>query len=93
MDKLNVNATGLALSITSGIVYIICAIISWISPRTLIGFANYLEHSIDLTSVAIKSLNLGNVIIGLIIILIISYLVGVIFALLYNKLIKVMGGN
>jgi len=93
MDKLNVNATGLALSITSGAVYIVCAIVSWISPRTLIGFANYLEHSIDLTSVAIKSLNLGNVIIGLIIILIIAYLIGIVFALLYNKFTKTMGGN
>ena len=88
MGKLNTNKVGLTLAITSVIVYVICAILYWILPETLIGYANYLFHGIDISLIADKTMTLGNTILGLVLIFISSYLIGLLFTVLYNYLNK-----
>ena len=88
MGKLNTNKVGLTLAITLVIVYIVCATLYWILPETLIGYANYLFHGIDISLIADKTMTLGNTIVGLILIFISSYLIGMLFAGLYNHLNK-----
>ena len=88
MSKLNTKAVGLTLATTSVIVYVICAILYWILPETLIGYANYLFHGIDISLIADKTMTLGNTIVGLVLIFISSYLIGLLFAALYNYFSK-----
>jgi len=84
MDKLNGKVVGFALGTTSIIIYIICAILYWIIPSTLISYANYLFHGIDLSLISNKTMAFGSIIIGLVLIFVSSYLIGLLFAALYN---------
>ena len=88
MDKLNGKVVGFALGTTSIIIYIICAILYWIIPSTLISYANYLFHGIDLSLISNKTMTFGSTIIGLILIFASSYLIGLLFAALYNYFSK-----
>lgn len=88
MDKLDNKVVGLALATTSVILYIICAVLYWVIPETLVNYANYLFHGIDITLITNKSMTFGNTIIGLILIFISSYLIGALFASLYNYFVK-----
>lgn len=88
MDKLNNKIVGLALATTSAILYLICAVFYWLFPKGIMNYANYMFHGIDLSSIASKTMTLGNTIIGLILIFVSSYLVGILFASLYNYFIK-----
>jgi len=86
MDNLNTKTTGLALGITSAIIYIICAATYWIWPNLVINYSNYLFHGVDITAITNKAITFGNTIIGLIIIFVSAYLIGILFAALYNSL-------
>ena len=88
MDKLNNKVIGLALATTSVVLYVICALLYWIIPETLVNYANYLFHGIDITLITNKSMTLGSTVIGLILIFVSSYLIGTLFASLYNYFIK-----
>mgnify|MGYP001603824989 FL=1 len=84
MDKLNNKIVGFALATTSAILYLICAVFIWLFPKGTMNYANYMLHNIDLGSIASKTMTLGNTIIGLILIFVSGYLVGILFASLYN---------
>jgi len=84
MGKLDTKTVGLTLATTSVVVYAVCAILYWMLPETLIGYANYLFHGIDISLIADKTITLGNTFIGLVLIFISSYLIGALFAVLYN---------
>ncbi len=84
MDKLNSKVVGLTLGTTSVVIYVICAVLYWLTPSTLIGYANYLFHGINISLITNKSITFGNTIIGLILIFVSSYLIGVLFVALYN---------
>ena len=60
MDNLNTKATGLALGITSAIIYIICAATYWIWPNLVINYSNYLFHGVDITAITNKAITFGN---------------------------------
>ena len=88
MDKINSRVVGITLAITSIVIYIMCAVLYWIIPETLTKYVNYLFHGIDISLITNKAMTLGNTIIGLVLIFISSYLVGVLFASLYNYFSK-----
>ncbi len=88
IQKLNVKAIALASALVGGILYILCALLSWISPNSIVNLGNYLAHSIDLTKIMRTSITLSSTIIGLVLTLILAYLIGGLFAWIYNKLIK-----
>ena len=88
MDELNKKVVGLSLGITSTIIYLICAIWYTIAPKSLIGYGNYLFHGIDLSSITSKTITFSSVVIGLILIFISGYLIGILFVMLYNYFIK-----
>ena len=84
MDELNKKVVGLTLGFTSAIVYVICAVWYAIAPKSLIGYGNYLFHGIDLTSIATKTVTFSSAIIGLVVIFVSGYLIGTLFAALFN---------
>ena len=86
--KTNIKAFALASALVCGIIYIICALLSWISPAFIVGIGNYLAHSVDLTKIMRTGVTLSSAIIGLILTLIIAYLIGGLFAWVYNRFSK-----
>ena len=84
MEKLNKKVVGLSLAIVNAIVYTICVLTYWTAPNTLIAYGNYLFHSVDFGSIAVKSITFIDALIGLVLIFISSYLIGLLFATLYN---------
>lgn len=80
------HPTGLALSITTGVIYSLCAFFIVLAPTGAIKFFNYWFHGIDLSKIlVIPSITLGKFIVGLITIMLFGYLTGVLYAWLYNK--------
>jgi len=88
MNGLNKKVVGLSLATASAIVYMICVLAYWIAPNTLIVYGNYLFHSVDLGSIAVKSVTFIDALIGLVLIFVSGYLIGLLFAGLYNYFIK-----
>ena len=88
MGRFNVNVTGLTLAITSAIIYLVCAIAYWFWPNLVINYGNYLFHGIDITAITSKTITFGNALVGLVIIFVSAYLIGILFAKLYNSLTK-----
>jgi len=88
LEKLNTKVTGLALATTSGILYIICAIWFWLSAKTALLYFDSLFHGIEVSAIAEQSLTFGSTILGLVLIVISAYAIGVLFAMLYNYFSK-----
>ncbi|GEM_PF-1294674 len=81
-----VHPTALASSLTFGFFYSVCAVLVKAAPVQTISFFNSWFHGIDLTLVmSTRALTLGNFIIGLISIMVITYGAGALYAFLYNK--------
>jgi len=81
-----VHPTGAALSVTSGIVYTVCAVFVKLWPSQSIRFFSDWFHGIDLTRIAvIPQITVGNFLRGLIEVLIFAYLAGALYAWLYQK--------
>ena len=80
------HPTGLALAITSGIVYTICAIAIWLWREQTVRFLTTWFHGIDLTKIISDTpITLGVFFIGLIGVMLSAYIFGFIYAWLYNK--------
>jgi len=81
-----VHPTGAALSVTSGIVYAVCAFFVKMWPMRSIRFFSDWFHGIDLTQIAvIPQITIAGFIRGLIEVMIFTYLAGVLYAWLYQK--------
>lgn len=87
MEKIQYeHPTGLALSLTAGIVYVICTAAIALWPVGSLKFMSAWFHGIDLMKIATPfSISLGAVVLGLVEVLIVAYLIGVLYAWLYNK--------
>lgn len=80
------HPTGFALGITAGVVYALCAaaVAHW--PSGTIQFFNNWFHGMDITRLASeKTLTFGNFFGGLIGIVVFGYLVGLLYAWIYNR--------
>lgn len=84
MENLNRKVFGFSLAATSAIIYLICVIAYLTAPNALIRYGNYVFHSIDLGSIAMKSISFLDSLIGLILVIASSYIIGMLFASLYN---------
>ena len=79
------HPTGFAVGITSGIVYTACAIFVTLWPIQALRFFNDWFHGVDLTIIGkIPSITIGSYVRGLIEVMVFSYIVGVLYALLYQ---------
>ncbi|GEM_PF-1793774 len=85
MKKLKPNIVGLSLGITSAVLYILCLMLVWITPVSMMTpFVNNLFHSMDFTGMMAKSITISGSIIGIAAWFFISWAAGFIFALVYN---------
>ena len=83
--KKNIHTTAMALAVTLTLLNIFCLLFLIIAPNfAQILFSSFM-HSIDLSKIAVAP-DLGiNTIVGIIVTFIGGYLIGVVFAALYNK--------
>ena len=87
MENLKPNVVALAVAITTAFVYLVCLAFVVVFPiETIATFGNYFVHGMDISSIAAKDINLSDSIIGFVIIALSAYVVGYIFALVYNWL-------
>lgn len=80
------HPTGIALGLTAGIVYTICALFVTVWPAQALGFFKDWFHGIDIGRVfAPPQLSLGAFLRGLVEIVLAFYLVGLVYGWLYNR--------
>lgn len=83
-QKFALAATG-----ASGIAYVICAVFTAIAPDLAVRFLGWMMHILNVEKfVGEVETTFGSVILGLIPILIYSYIIAWVFAWLYNKLVN-----
>jgi len=83
MDKLNNKVVGLTLGTLSAVLYAICAIFYWITPKATLAYFNYLFHGVELIGIT-KQITFTDSIVGLVLIFVSAYVIGILSASLYN---------
>lgn len=85
----HVHPTGLALGITAGIAYTLCAVAVAFWPVQFVRFFNSWFHGIDLSKImAAAQITIGNFVVGLVGIMVVAYLTGAFYAWMYNKCVR-----
>ena len=88
MAKKDINATGIALALTFLIVSIVCLLFVLIAPGFAVSLFGSFMHGIDITKIAVTPSFSGNTLLGIIVVVVGGYLIGALFALIYNKFAK-----
>lgn len=86
--KINASIVGLSLALTSAIAYIFCVILLAASPTLLFKLTKDMFHGVDITKIAVYPVSFGNALLGFIEIIVVAYILGWLFAAIYNALIK-----
>ena len=86
MSRRNINATGIAFAITLTLLNIVCLLLLIIAPNFTLSLFGSFIHGVDLSKIAVTP-NFGvDTFIGVIATFVGGYLIGVVFAAIYNKL-------
>lgn len=83
--KKDVNATGIALALTFAIISIICLAFVLIAPVFAVSLFGSFMHGVDLTKIAVTPVIGGRTLLGFVVAVIGGYVIGVVFAVIYNK--------
>ena len=84
MEKIHSWPAVMAMSLTRGITYVVCALLVAISPSNAVSFFNVLFHGIDLSKIMGKAITISSFFIGLIEAILITALLTLIFVTFYN---------
>lgn len=87
-EKLEGKIVAMTLASVFGIIYIICAILFTVAAQGTLNLFSYMFHSIDITKIAATNLSFGGALIGFIETIVLSYAIGWLFVVVYNKLQK-----
>jgi len=85
--KRNVNAMGLALAVTLTLLNVFCLLLLLIAPNFFLGLFGSFMHGLDLSKIAVIPVLSINTFLGIIVTFIGGYILGVVFATLYNRII------
>lgn len=86
--KINAKIAGTALAAVSAIAYLFCVILLALSPVLLFKLTKDMFHGVDITKIADYPVALGPAILGFIELIIAAFVLGWLFAVIYNALIK-----
>lgn len=87
--EINKNKFGLALTGTMTVAYVICALFTVIAPDLALKFLGWMVHLVNVDKFAGGvEVAFGSFVLGLLPIVFYSYLVGWLFAWMYNGLLK-----
>lgn len=85
---LNIKTTAFAVATTSALIYAICVVLLRLFGLTAISFFAKMFHGIDITKMAVINVSLGDALVGFLEIVIAAFLVGAVFAKIYNIFAK-----
>ncbi len=88
MKPLSPLGYGVALAITVGILYLSCAVVSMIAPAALADAIDVVAHGVNISPLTdnVAPVKLGDVIIGLLYIGCYSFVAGVLFGAIRNRM-------
>ena len=86
--KHNPNATANAAAVTVGLFYVVCRILVSLFPGLMFAIAESLLHGMALTQVGTWNLTMGSFILGLISSAVSAWVIGYVFAVVYNSFVK-----
>jgi len=89
MNKVNMKSALLATTITTGILYVVCAFLVALWPKQTVAFFGSWFHGIDITKIAGVPLSFSSFLLGLISLLIVVFVTTFVFVYLYNRLEEV----
>ncbi len=87
-SKLNPKLVSLSLALVFGVAYIICAFLFALIPAGMMYATSSLFHGVNIMSIARTNMMLGNILFGLIEVMVIGLFVGWLFAKVYNALLE-----
>ena len=85
-DKLKPRVTGYALAIVVGIVSLVCLLLVFIAKDFTISLFGAIFHGIDLSQIVADNITIGSAILGFAEVIVIGFILGWLFAIIYNKL-------
>jgi len=85
-EKIKPKAAGYALAGVVGIVSLVCLLLVLIAKEFTINFFGAIFHGIDLGQIASNSVTVSSAILGFIEVIVIGFILGWLFAVIYNKL-------
>ena len=88
MVKKDIHATGIALALTLAIISIICLILVFIAPAFALNLFGSFIHGIDLSKIAVAPVLGIKTLVGFVVAVVGGYLIGILFASIYNKFAK-----
>lgn len=86
--KLDPKASGNALAIVGGVLYLVCAVWVLSARNSYMGVMNSWMHGFDFQTLPVKTLDFGTLIVGLVTFVLTAWIVGYGFALVYNRLAR-----
>ena len=86
-NKLNPKVVSFSLVIVSAILSLVCALLLVLAPEASLNFFGSIFHGIDMTKIA-ASVTVSGVLTGLVAIVIIAFVAGWLFAVIYNYLLN-----
>lgn len=84
-QKLSAKHVGSTLAITGGIISLVCLLLIAIFKESAVTLFGYIFHGIDMTQIMVTEIAWGSAIIGVIEVVILSFVIGWLFAKIYNS--------
>lgn len=89
MNRINIKKFGFAFGITAALLYLGCMVVlTTVSQEGAVNFFNSILHGLDTTNIIRLDIPIGEALLGLIQVFIISWLTGACIAAFYNAQIK-----
>lgn len=85
VDKLSPKRVSLSLAVVTGIISIICALLIAIAPEGTTKLFGTIFHGIDISKIS-TTISLGNAVLGTIVAIVLAFIIGWLFATIYNGL-------
>ena len=85
VEKLKPKATGYTLASVAGIVSLVCLLLIIIAKEFTINLFGAIFHGIDLSKIAADNITIGSAVIGFVEVVVIGFILGWLFAVIYNK--------
>ena len=87
-SKLNSKRVGYTLAIVVGIVSLVCLLLVVIARDFTINLFGAIFHGIDLSQIAADNITIGSAILGFVEVVVIGFILGWLFAVIYNKVAR-----
>ena len=85
-EKMKPKAAGYALASVAGIVSLVCILLVVVARDFTINLFGAIFHGIDLSQIAADNITISSAVLGFVEVVVIGFILGWLFAAIYNKL-------